>query len=195
MNIIKITLRLIKNSIVSFHVSFLQYLQRTILSISKNTTIANTAFVSHDSNIGHHVYIGYNGFITKANIWNYSSIANNVSIGMGEHDLDGISTNSVFYESAYSKLTEKDCIVWNDVWIGVDVIIRRWVNIWNGAVIWANSFVNQDIPPFAIAVGSPAKILKYRFSREKIARIEASEWWNEKDAKKAKEVIEKLSKN
>ena len=55
--------------------------------------------------------------------------------------------------------------------------------------------MNQDIPPFAIAVGSPAKILKYRFSPEKISLIQASEWWNEKDAKKAKKIIEELSKN
>lgn len=195
MNIIRILLCLIKSSIVSFQVSFSQRIQRANLSVSRNTTIANTAFVSHDSNIGHHVYIGYNWFVTKTKIWNYSSIANNASIGMWEHDLDGISTNSIFYESAYSKLTEKDCIIWNDVWIGVDVSIRRWITIGNGAVIWANSFVNQDIPPFAIAVGSPAKILRYRFSPEKVVLIQASEWWNEKDVKKAKKIIEELSKN
>ena len=55
--------------------------------------------------------------------------------------------------------------------------------------------MNEDIPPFAIAVGSPAKILKYRFSPEKISLIEASEWWNETDIEKAKKIIEKLSKN
>ncbi len=195
MNIIRIVWSLIKTSIVSFQVSFLQQIQRANLSVSKNTTIMNTAFVSHDSNIGHHVYIGYNWFVTKTKIWNYSSIANNASIGMGEHDLDRISTNSLFYELAYSKLTEKNCVIWNDVWIGVDVSLRRWVTIGNGAVIWANSFVNEDIPPFAIAVGSPAKILKYRFSPEKISLIEASEWWNETDIEKAKKIIEKLSKN
>ena len=61
-------------------------------------------------------------------------------------------------------------------------------------MIGANSFVNQSIPPFAIAVGSPAKVIKYRFSPEKIALIEASEWWNETDIEKAKKIIEELSK-
>ncbi len=60
MNIIRILFFLIKSSIVSFQVSFLQQIQRANLSVSKNTTIANTAFVSHDSDIGHNVYIGYN---------------------------------------------------------------------------------------------------------------------------------------
>lgn len=60
MNIIRILLYLIKSSIVSFQVSLLQRIQRANLSVSRNTTIANTAFVSYDSDVGHHVYIGYN---------------------------------------------------------------------------------------------------------------------------------------
>lgn len=163
--------------------------------MSQNSMIMQGSIVSTDTTVGHHVYIGYNCFVTKTKIWNYTSIANSVNIGMWEHDLDGISTNSIFYESAYGKLTEKDCTIWNDVWIGVDVSIRRGVTIGDGAVIGANSFVNQDIPPFAIAVGSPAKVIKYRFSLEKIANIYTSEWWNEKNPEKAKKIIEKLSEN
>ena len=68
------------------------------------------------------------------------------------------------------------------------------MTIGDGAVIGANSFVNQDMPPFAIAVGSPAKVIKYRFSPEKIASIQASGWWSEKNPEKAKKIIEKLSK-
>jgi acetyltransferase-like isoleucine patch superfamily enzyme len=45
------------------------------------------------------------------------------------------------------KLTEKDCIIGNDVWIGVDSIIRRGVTVGNGAVIGANSVVTKDVPP------------------------------------------------
>ncbi len=195
MNIIKILLCLIRNKISWFVVDFLQWIQRANMKVSRDTVIMNTAFVSSDSYIGYHSYIWYNSFITRTTIWNYSSIANNVSIGMWEHALDGISTNSLFYEYPYVKLTKKDCIIWNDVWIWVDVSIRRWVTIWNGAVIWANSFVNKDIPPFAIAVGSPVKIIKYRFTPEKIALIELSKWWNEKDIKKAKIIVQKLANN
>lgn len=111
---------------------------------------------------------------------------------MWEHDLDGISTNSIFYKNAYEKLTEKDCIIGNDVWIGVDVIIRRWIHIGNGAVIGANSFVNTDIPPYAIAVWSPAKIIRYRFPDEKIAIIEATKWWENDDIKKIQKIHEQI---
>ena len=195
MNFIKIVLISIKNIVLLGYRLLRQQIIHTSLTMSWDSVIMQGSMVSPDTTIGHHVYIGYNCFVTKTQIWNYTSIANSVNIGMWEHDLDGISTNSIFYGNAYGKLTEKDCIIWNDVWIGVDVSIRRWVIIGNGAVIGANSFVNQSIPPFAIAVGSPAKVIKYRFSPEKIALIEASEWWNEKDTKKAKKIIEELSKN
>lgn len=151
------------------------------------------SLVSNDSQIGGYTYIGFNCCITKAKIGRYVSIANNVSIGLGEHDYNQISTSSYFYENAYEKLTAKECIIGNDVWIGVDSIIRRGVKIGDGAVIGANSFVNSDIPEYSIAVGNPAKVVKYRFSKEKIEMIRSSQWWN-LDLKEAKKIIQQLEK-
>jgi carbonic anhydrase/acetyltransferase-like protein (isoleucine patch superfamily) len=45
-------------------------------------------------------------------------------------------------------------------------------------VIGAQSLVNKDIPPYAIAVGSPAKVVRYRFDPEVIDGLLASQWWN-----------------
>lgn len=50
----------------------------------------------------------------------------------------------------------------NDVWLGGHVTVTQGVSIGDGAVIGANAVVTKDIPPYAIAVGSPAKVLKYR---------------------------------
>ncbi|PPS42777.1 hypothetical protein B1A85_13785 [Chroococcidiopsis sp. TS-821] len=50
----------------------------------------------------------------------------------------------------------------SDVWIGRGVFIGKGVEIGNGAVIGANSVVTKSIPPFAVAVGAPAKVIKYR---------------------------------
>ena len=49
-----------------------------------------------------------------------------------------------------------------DVWIGSGARILPGVKIGNGAVIGANAVVTHDIPPFAIAVGVPARVIKYR---------------------------------
>lgn len=165
--------------------SILFFYRRYSLILTKNTYI-HSKYVSRDTEIGDNTYVWTNTAITRAVVGNYCSIASNVSIGMGEHNLDKISTNSIFYENQYDELTKKECIIWNDVWIGVDAIIRRWVTIGNGAVIGANSFVNKDIPAYAIVAWSPAKIIRYRFTWEQIALIESSAWWNlwKDDAKK-----------
>lgn len=57
------------------------------------------------------------------------------------------------------------------------------VKIGNGALIGANSVVAKDIPPYAIAVGNPARVIKYRFDEETIKKLLAVKWWNW-DAKK-----------
>jgi tetratricopeptide (TPR) repeat protein/GT2 family glycosyltransferase/acetyltransferase-like isoleucine patch superfamily enzyme len=177
--------------------------QRTVTSAPWSDTtqkpaehiqIMNGTQISADSRIGDHTYIGYNCFITKSVIGRYCSIANNVSIGQGEHDVSRISTSSLFYENPYQELTCGDCMIGNDVWIGVDSIIKRGVTIGDGAVIGANSFVSSDIPAFAIAAGSPARIIRFRFPPHKIAAIKASNWWNH-GLERARRIIETLEKD
>jgi virginiamycin A acetyltransferase len=132
---------------------------------------------SEDSFVGMHTYIGYNCFVTKSKIGAFCSIGNNVAIGDGEHPLDKVSTSGTFYTDIYNTLTAKECIIENDVWIGAQSIIRRGVSIGNGAVVGANSFVNKDVPPFAIVAGTPARIIRYRFNEQQIRLITSSAWW------------------
>lgn len=160
------------------------------LSIYKLKKQKNS-IIDFSTTIWKYTYIWYRCWITKSYIWNYCSIANNVLIGGGEHDINRISLNSMFYDSPRETLTKWDVIIWNDVWIWNWVTIRRWVKIGNWAVIWANSFINKNIPPYAIAVGSPAKIIKYRFDDDKIKKIEESQWRNY-EPNEAKEIFKTL---
>jgi acetyltransferase-like isoleucine patch superfamily enzyme len=57
-------------------------------------------------------------------------------------------------------------LIGKDVWIGRGVYIGKGVTIGDGAIIGANSVVTKPIPPFAVAVGSPAKVIKYRSSSQ-----------------------------
>ena len=72
------------------------------------------------------------------------------------------------------------------VWIGDSVIILGAVSVGNGAVIGAGSVVTKSILPYSIAVGNPARTIKYRFNQEIIDLIEKSKWW-EWDIKKIKQ--------
>lgn len=90
--------------------------------------------------------------------------------------------HSYWYPSISPRLSHycifgKKTVIGHDVWIAASAIIKQGVKIGNGAVIGANSFVNKDVPPYAIVVGSPAKILKYRFNQKQIEIIEESKYW------------------
>lgn len=57
---------------------------------------------------------------------------------------------------------EADIIIEDDVWIGANSVITSGVHIGRGAVIGAGSVVTKSIPPYTIAAGTPAKVIKIR---------------------------------
>ena len=69
-------------------------------------------------------------------------------------------------------------IIGNDVWIGANATIMGGIRIGNGAVIGAGAVVAKNIPPYAIAVGNPARIIKYRFDKDTVTRLQRIKWWN-----------------
>ena len=69
-------------------------------------------------------------------------------------------------------------IIGNDVWIGNGATIIGGVKIGSGAIIGTNSVVAKDIPPYAIAVGNPARVVKFRFDADTISKFLAIKWWN-----------------
>jgi virginiamycin A acetyltransferase len=71
-----------------------------------------------------------------------------------------------------------DIVIGNGVWIGDSVIVLSGVHIGDGTVIGAGSVVTKSIPPYAIAVGNPAKVIKYRFDKEVIDVVSKIDWWN-----------------
>lgn len=154
--------------------------------------ISPKAFVDKSSFIDEYTFVGRDVYITKASVGRYCSIAPGAKIGMGEHDIDLIPTSAFLYDGNwYDKLTQKSVVIKNDVWVGADSIVRRGITVGNCAVIGANSFVNKDVPDFAVVAGSPAKIIKYRFTPEIREKILRSGYWKY-PPEKAKAIIKKI---
>lgn len=121
--------------------------------------------------------------IGKIQIGSFSSIAENVSIQEFNHHLDHITSSAVGHmvlkDLSISDFTSKgDVIIAEDCWIGSNVVILSGCNIGRGAVVGAGAVVTKDIPPYGVAVGNPAKVIKYRFSKELIDKLEYLQWWN-----------------
>lgn len=84
---------------------------------------------------------------------------------------------------ARSHFSKGDVIIGNDVWIGCKTTVLSGAVIGDGAVIGAGSLVRGKIPPYAIAAGNPARVIKYRFDEESIERLLKIQWWNWADAR------------
>jgi acetyltransferase-like isoleucine patch superfamily enzyme len=115
------------------------------------------------------------------NIGRYTSIAEGVLFDCGfNHDASLISTYPFhdIYSDAKSNIKIKgDINIGNDVWIGYGAIVMSGVTIGDGAIIGAGSIVTKDIPPYAVAVGAPIRVKRYRFSPYEIEQLLIIKWW------------------
>jgi len=141
-----------------------------------------------DSTISAYTYIASYSKISQTSIGKFCSIGPHFLCGWGIHPTNGISTAPMFYStlmqngislSENDKIEERKAIhIGNDVFIGANVTVLDGVTIGDGAVIGAGAVVSKDIPPYAIAVGNPIQIIRYRFNQEQIEALVKICWWN-----------------
>ena len=142
--------------------------------------------------VGDYTRIRHFTTISFTKIGKYTSISRNVRIGLGEHPLNLISTNSIFYGHKVKEIRSdwvrsikideyKKVEIGNDVWIGEFVTIKGGLKIGDGAIIGTRAMVTKDVPPYAIVVGVPAKVVKYRFDKETINKLLEIKWWDLKE--------------
>ncbi|MDP3884872.1 CatB-related O-acetyltransferase [Hydrogenophaga sp.] len=117
----------------------------------------------------------------KLVIGNYTSIARDVQIFLGgNHHTDWVTTYpfDVLWQKVGHPCTKGDVVIGSDVWIGRDALILSGVTIGHGAVIGARAVVAKDVPPYAIVVGNPGTIVKFRFDENIRTRLLQSAWWD-----------------
>ena len=116
-------------------------------------------------------------------IGNFCSIARNTSFQGDNHETKNLTTyhihKNILDDNIDKDITSKGPIeVGNDVWIGMNCSILSGVKIGHGAVIGAGSVVVNEIPPYAIAGGVPARVIRYRFEQEEIKLLLKLKWWD-----------------
>lgn len=123
-------------------------------------------------------------------VGSYCSIADGVQIFLGgEHRTDWVTTYpfNILWPSGKGLTghpkTKGDVVIGNDIWIGTDAIIMSGVSIGDGAVVGAGAVVTKDVPPYCIAAGNPAVVVKKRFDEKTILRLLSIKWWNWEDSR------------
>lgn len=153
----------------------------------------NSTVISGDCSVGFLTYVGAGSRITMTDIGRYCSVAPDVTIGAAEHPLDWVSTHPfqydgtrqfdgvVEYASIVSRVpfpeNNKRTTVGNDVLIGDGAFIKRGITVGHGAVIGARAVVTQNVAPYSIVAGNPARPIRDRFDSDLIHRLLSSEWW------------------
>ena len=156
------------------------------------------SFVSVQSHVGlfkstieSYSYVGALSRLAVTSVGRFSSIGPSVISGNGEHPVAYPSMSPVFYSKsgqcgvsyAHNEgFNEMDRVsIGCDCWIGANAVLRNGITIGHGAVVGAGSVVTKDVPPYAVVLGAPARIVKSRFSDSCVTRLLALEWWNWND--------------
>lgn len=143
----------------------------------------------YDVQLGDYSAVGVKSNLIRVRIGRFSVIARNCDIGLGVHPTCFLTPHSIFYNhrpwSMHPEWVKKADVeigkithIGNDVWVGAKATIMDGVTIGDGAIVAAGSVVVKDVPPYAIVGGAPAKIIKYRYPEEMIARLLEIKWWD-----------------
>lgn len=145
------------------------------------TYIADSEFESHITNF-------YPWSKDKLIIGKFCQIAEGVEFIMNDanHQMNSVSTFPFYTLEGWNMETPKaedmpfkgDTVIGNDVWIGQNAVILPGVHIGDGAIVGANSVVGNNIEPYTIVVGNPAKPVRKRFDNELISLMLEWNWWD-----------------
>lgn len=141
----------------------------------------------YERNVLHHYPAVYGDRLV---IGRFVAIATGVRFFMNgaNHALGGFSTfpfpifggawSDAAALAALKEQSRGDTIVGNDVWIGHEALILPGVRIGDGAIIGARAVVAADVPPYAVVVGNPARVVRQRFAADVVAELLSLAWWN-----------------
>lgn len=153
------------------------------IHLGENVKIADNCDLRKNVRIGKFTNILRNTEIFgNVNIGKYSAVARNVTFQQKNHQIHKPSIQHKLYRellnSGLKSVDDGPINVGNDVWIGTQCIILSGVTIGDGAIIGAGSVVTNDVAPYEIVGGTPAKNIGWRFTEEVREELLDIAWWD-----------------
>lgn len=165
------------------------------VTLGSNVSV-QTRTILTEANVGRFTYLGRESYLNFVEVGSFSSIGPHALAGLGEHPSDFATTSPAFYSlrkqcgATFAKrdhfAERRPILIGSDVWIGARVFIRDGVSIGDGAIIAAGAVVVRDVEPYSIVGGTPAQLIRMRFSAPLIARLVALRWWQWPDERLAR---------
>jgi phosphonate metabolism protein (transferase hexapeptide repeat family) len=158
-------------------------------TLGRYTEVGAGCHVS-SSTLGDYSYCVENTQIAYATIGKFANIAAHVRIYASRHPMQLASLHHFTYRSSWYFDDAEDnqeffdwreslgITIGHDTWIGHGAVIMPGVTVGNGSIIGSNAVVTRDVPPYSIAVGVPAKVIKSRFDARTVERLEKLAWWD-----------------
>ncbi len=116
---------------------------------------------------------------SRLKVGKYCSIAASATFVLGgRHRTDTVTSHTLQPPAHGHGPPQGDIVLGSDVWIAADALILSGVTIGDGAVVGAGAVVLNDVPPYGLAFGNPARIFGKRFSDDLVAELISLRWWD-----------------
>lgn len=150
------------------HTNFIQFGQYSSIGIPAQIV---KGLISIDDNVIIQDHFNFISFKGKLTIKKYSVIASGCTIIPDSHK---VTIGIPFFINAKEHINDEigKVIINEDCWIGANVTILSNCEIGRGAIVGAGSVVTKNIPPYAVVVGAPARIIASKFTEKNIMEHE-----------------------
>jgi acetyltransferase-like isoleucine patch superfamily enzyme len=149
--------------------------------------VARGSFVSRGAVLGRRVRITGPAYVDPCEVGPYTVMAR-VSIRSVDHrteflNMQETAQRRVIGGRSMVKPPKRPVRIGAACWLADNVTVLEGVQIGDGAVVGAGAVVTRDVPAFAIAVGNPARVMRYRYPEEIVELIAPVDWWTWSDEK------------
>ena len=149
--------------------------------------VAPGTFVARTAVLGKRVRVTGPAYIDPCEVGPYS-ILGRLIIRSANHyteylNIQEMAQRKVIGGKTMLKPMQRPVRIGAGCWVGDNITILEGVEIGDGAIVGAGAVVTKSIPPYAVAVGNPARVIRYRYPDEIVELIKPVDWWNWSDEK------------